>query len=446
MTKLRKIMSVFLTIAIIILTIPMTAYAQDEAEEKLIYRTSVHHASVERKDDLYVTNLYAYDSGIIRIDTIGGIGAGYYPEQIGNIKFDENYLQLDSYITKPSGANQDSRVSVSFENNDIIVYTLHWPTHFGNTDGTPIATFYVKATELGLKSNPEIDVFGEIITIPFSENIEDIITPTEEIKSMYRLPIVADLFIDKGNGLGDYFEIDMSVLFNIDADGKILYTLIAEEDFRYTAKSECKFSLKSDGIQIKYDAPTWCNYPRPLDRYYDQSAVNLIYNTQYTLYEGCYMNVTDNGNKQNTIVNYTASGNLPANNMIVIKKGDKIGSWKMSPQQVIYTDEQGQLFVKNQDGTKNYFSDTIAITVNGVTLTKDVGNKYNETEPIITPTGDVNADGQLDVADVVMLQKWLLTELKDLPNWQAADMYKDDRLDVFDLCIMKRELLKGASI
>lgn len=56
--------------------------------------------------------------------------------------------------------------------------------------------------------------------------------------------------------------------------------------------------------------------------------------------------------------------------------------------------------------------------------------------------GDVNADGALTIADVVALQKWLLcTPNATLADWKAADLCEDDRLDVFDLCLMKRELL-----
>lgn len=56
--------------------------------------------------------------------------------------------------------------------------------------------------------------------------------------------------------------------------------------------------------------------------------------------------------------------------------------------------------------------------------------------------GDVNADGILDIADVVLLQKWLLAVPDThLPQWRAADLCNDERLDVFDLCLMKRELL-----
>lgn len=55
--------------------------------------------------------------------------------------------------------------------------------------------------------------------------------------------------------------------------------------------------------------------------------------------------------------------------------------------------------------------------------------------------GDVNADGKFDIADVVLLQKWILAvpDTK-LANWKAGDLCEDDRLDVFDLCLMKRLL------
>ena len=56
--------------------------------------------------------------------------------------------------------------------------------------------------------------------------------------------------------------------------------------------------------------------------------------------------------------------------------------------------------------------------------------------------GDVNQDGKFDVADVVLLQRWLLAVPDThLADWKAADLCEDDRLDVFDLCMMKRELL-----
>lgn len=65
-------------------------------------------------------------------------------------------------------------------------------------------------------------------------------------------------------------------------------------------------------------------------------------------------------------------------------------------------------------------------------------------ESTATIKGDVNMDGRFDVADVVLLQKWLLAVPNThLADWKAADLCADDRLDVFDLCLMKRELLNS---
>ena len=57
--------------------------------------------------------------------------------------------------------------------------------------------------------------------------------------------------------------------------------------------------------------------------------------------------------------------------------------------------------------------------------------------------GDVNDDGSFNVSDVVLLQKWLLAVPDThLANWKAADFCEDNKLDVFDLCLMKRALIE----
>lgn len=57
-----------------------------------------------------------------------------------------------------------------------------------------------------------------------------------------------------------------------------------------------------------------------------------------------------------------------------------------------------------------------------------------------TVKGDVNADGGFSVADVVMMQKYLLGS-DTLTDWKAGDLCEDNRIDVFDLCLMKRLLI-----
>ena len=78
-----------------------------------------------------------------------------------------------------------------------------------------------------------------------------------------------------------------------------------------------------------------------------------------------------------------------------------------------------------------------------------INNRYRlqgaHPQPFEKPSfikGDVNADGLFDIADVVLLQKWLLAVPDThLAQWRAANFCNDERLDVFDLCLMKRELL-----
>ena len=79
----------------------------------------------------------------------------------------------------------------------------------------------------------------------------------------------------------------------------------------------------------------------------------------------------------------------------------------------------------NNDSSKFSVSDTVNFVVK-----EDITNKQ----------GDVNLDGDFTVADVVMLQKWLLG-VGNLTNWQNADLYEDGVIDVFDLAIMKNKLI-----
>lgn len=65
---------------------------------------------------------------------------------------------------------------------------------------------------------------------------------------------------------------------------------------------------------------------------------------------------------------------------------------------------------------------------------------YTQHEPV---AGDVNADGQFSVADVVLMQRWLMTVPDtELADWKAGNLCDDDRLDVFDFCLMKRVLIQ----
>lgn len=58
--------------------------------------------------------------------------------------------------------------------------------------------------------------------------------------------------------------------------------------------------------------------------------------------------------------------------------------------------------------------------------------------------GDANGDGKMTIADAVSLTNWIMgvSDAK-LENPDAVDLCKDCKIDVFDLCLLREELVKG---
>lgn len=63
--------------------------------------------------------------------------------------------------------------------------------------------------------------------------------------------------------------------------------------------------------------------------------------------------------------------------------------------------------------------------------------------PLPDPDGDINLDGKFGIADVVTIQKWMLGKKDvEIKYWENADLYKDGKLDVYDVCLMREKLIK----
>lgn len=56
--------------------------------------------------------------------------------------------------------------------------------------------------------------------------------------------------------------------------------------------------------------------------------------------------------------------------------------------------------------------------------------------------GDVNDDGEVNIADAVMLQNWLLNA-GELYNWQNGDLCNDNRIDVFDMIEIRKLIVNS---
>ncbi|MBR3630320.1 MAG: dockerin type I repeat-containing protein [Oscillospiraceae bacterium] len=86
--------------------------------------------------------------------------------------------------------------------------------------------------------------------------------------------------------------------------------------------------------------------------------------------------------------------------------------------------------------------ETVTIGMNGNSGTVNflAAVKPYEAEPERI-AGDVDTNGKCDVLDIVMLQKWLHCA-GTLTSAEAADMNADGCVDVFDLALLKRALLR----
>lgn len=56
--------------------------------------------------------------------------------------------------------------------------------------------------------------------------------------------------------------------------------------------------------------------------------------------------------------------------------------------------------------------------------------------------GDVNKDGEINISDLVVLQKWFLGNDDSLDCWQLADICDDNQIDVFDMVMLRKLLIE----
>ena len=83
-------------------------------------------------------------------------------------------------------------------------------------------------------------------------------------------------------------------------------------------------------------------------------------------------------------------------------------------------------------------SDTITVTADKAVSLMCVFEKVEY------ESGDINTDGKTDVADLLLMSKYLHgKENFTQSQFRLADMNKDKAGDVFDLIMLRKKILKG---
>lgn len=106
--------------------------------------------------------------------------------------------------------------------------------------------------------------------------------------------------------------------------------------------------------------------------------------------------------------------------------------WDNDANDMVDRDPSGLVFTAAGSGNAAVTTASTAATTTTAATT--------ETTDSGQVAGDVNNDGTCGIADVVMMQKWLLHQ-GGLTNWRAGDLYQDNVINGFDLSLMRRMLI-----
>lgn len=131
-------------------------------------------------------------------------------------------------------------------------------------------------------------------------------------------------------------------------------------------------------------------------------------------------------------------------------EGSNITTWwgGGNPQQFWFYEIYGALYIRAKcsdlvlDMDLNNYPANVAVYGYGGDWTP-MKFEVEKIELNVQLQGNLNDDGEINISDVVILQKWLLAEPDiELTNWKAADLYEDNRIDVFDMIEMRKLIVK----
>ena len=86
-------------------------------------------------------------------------------------------------------------------------------------------------------------------------------------------------------------------------------------------------------------------------------------------------------------------------------------------------------------------------TAQGQNISQHFNNDAAPQQWILKNTNeDNNNTKEFNKSNVVLLQKWLLAiPNAHMENWKAADLYNNNSLDIFDICLMKHKIIYKTS-
>ena len=224
--------------------------------------------------------------------------------------------------------------------------------------------------------------------------------------------------------------VGQDITFNASSDIATGYTIGVDNESERLVTQE----MPDGSLTLSFDTPgEYSAYVTSYNSigYADSKRVFFtVYNTPPT-----YSTLSSNFNKivVNESITFSAESDLANEFTIGIELNEERIITERMPE--------GQL-TKTFTEPGTYWAYVTSSNGYGYVDSKWISFNVYATEDDMVYNGDCNCDGEFNVSDVVLLQKWLLavpdTHIED---WKAADLCKDNKLDVFDLCLMKRKLI-----
>ncbi|MBQ3885391.1 MAG: dockerin type I repeat-containing protein, partial [Ruminococcus sp.] len=108
------------------------------------------------------------------------------------------------------------------------------------------------------------------------------------------------------------------------------------------------------------------------------------------------------------------------------------------------TKEPFDISVSSTEYQEEYITGDIIIHGYAGSTAQEYAEKYNRKFEAITPSGDANGDGNFNISDIVTAQKMFLGNSNyKIKDWKSLDLDNNNKLDSFDLCLLKKKLLKS---
>ena len=265
--------------------------------------------------------------------------------------------------------------------------------------------------------------------------------------SVYLDDILYEEFELTGNMVPETYTLDLSdtdnLLFVVSRGSDSAYCFADISVDYYQPIKECVIPEYGSGEELLLDG-----FAIESATIYDGKSQSKTFDINGTSYDqGILFSGGSNYNTTNTSRFYFNSENISE---FSCKIGHIDNSTQKDAEIDVYLDNvlSDTLTLTSEMDVLNYSLDTSNVSNVAFIVTRKGDSQYAMADVQIVAqekeyiAGDVNMDGKFSVSDVVRLQKWLLAVPNiELADWKAADFCTDGRLNVVDLCLMKRALL-----